>query len=650
MDERVNLQPEDGSRPLLGEKRDAWPGDVRTGGGAASGRRRPGGGLGGAVMPEVFDAAERYEPPTEPEVGLVPLRDPGDVADPGVADRPGAERDEVPTAARAARPGVAHSSAVMAVGTVFSRATGFLRTTVLSAALGVGLLGDAYQTADMIPFAVYALLLGGLLSSVFVPFLVKRRKRDSDGGAATEHRLFTAAVVGLTALTVAAVLAAGPLVSAYAGYSGRQYEIAVLLTRVLLVQILFIGVSGVAGALLNARERFGAPMWAPVVNNLITVAAGVGFLLVAGPGRTVESVGDGELTLLAAGSALGTATQSLILVWSLWRAGFRWRFRLDLRGSGFGEAARSALWMMVYIVVAQAALLVSTNVATRAGARAAEEEGGPGAGLAAYKFAEVVFQLPYAIIAVSVITALLPRMSAHVADGRRDLLRADFSRGLRVASALLVPLSVAMLVFAVPGAVLLFAYGSTGPDDARRIGLVLMVFAVMVVPFTLFQLQMRVFYALGDTRTPGLLAVPAGLVQAAAAVGLLALLPARHVVFWLPVSYGLFYVVGTAGATLVLRRRLGGMDGRRILRSLSLMYLAAVPGGLFGAACLWASGHLPGTRVPGLLAMVVGGLGGGLLYVAAARLLKVAEVGYFLDVARARLPVLGRRTAARETS
>ncbi|WP_425547363.1 murein biosynthesis integral membrane protein MurJ [Actinomadura vinacea] len=594
-------------------------------------------------MPAVFDAAERYEPPTEPETGLVPLHDPGNVGDPGIADRPGAERDEVRVAARSTRPGVAHSSAVMAVGTVFSRATGFLRTTVLSAALGVGLLGDAYQTADMIPFTVYALLLGGLLSSVFVPFLVRRRKRDADGGAATEHRLFTAAVAGLLVLTVVAVFAADLLVSAYSGYEGRQREIAVLLTRLLLVQILFIGISGVAGTLLNVRERFGAPMWAPIVNNLITIGAGLVFLVVAGSRRSLDTVSDAHLTMLALGSALGTAVQSLLLAWSLWRAGFRWRPRLDLRGSGFGEAARAALWMMVYIVVAQAGLLVSANVATRAGARAAAEQGGPGAGLAAYKFAEVVFQLPYAIIAVSVITALLPRMSAHVADGRRDLLRADFSRGLRLASALLVPLSVAMLVFAIPGAILLFAYGSTAPADARRIGLVLMVFAVMVIPFTLFQLQMRVFYALGDTRTPGLLAIPAGLAQAGTAVALLALLPARHVVFWLPVAYGLFYLVGTAGSTLVLRRRLGGMDGRRIFSTLALLYLAALPGGLFAAGCVWAFGLLPGDRVPGLLAMAVGGVGGGLLYLAAARLLKVAEVGYFLDVARARLPLRRRR-------
>ncbi len=129
----------------------------------------------------MFDEAERAEPPGEPEPGLVPVRDPGDVGDPGTADRPGSEGDEIGGAAQAAPPDVAHSSAVMAIGTVFSRLTGFLRTVVIGAALGTALLGDAYQAAEMIPYTVYELLLGGLLASVFVPFLVKRRMRDADG-------------------------------------------------------------------------------------------------------------------------------------------------------------------------------------------------------------------------------------------------------------------------------------------------------------------------------------------------------------------------------------------------------------------------------------------------------------------------------------
>ncbi|MFD0688934.1 murein biosynthesis integral membrane protein MurJ [Actinomadura fibrosa] len=592
------------------------------------------------LMPGVFEAAEEAEPPGEPEPGLVPVRDPDDVADPGAAGRPGSERDEIGAAAQAAPPDVAHFSAVMAVGTLFSRVTGFLRTVVIGAALGTALLGDAYQAAEMIPYTVYELLLGGLLASVFVPFLVKRRMGDADGGAATERRLVGVALLALAVLTVAAVLAAGPLISLYAGgYTGRQREVAVLLTRLLLTQIFFIGVSGLASTLLNVRQRFGAPMWAPVANNLVTIAAALLFLWAAGPGRTPETVTDGQLTLLGAGSALGTVVQSGLLAWALWSAGFRGRPRLDLRGSGFGEAARTATWMLLYIVVAQAGVLVTANVATRAGARASAAAGHPvtGSGLAVYRFALVVFQLPYAIIAVSVITALLPRMSAHVADGRRDLVRDDFSRGLRLACALLVPLSLGMLVFAIPGSVALFAYGSTTPDGARRIGAVLMVFAVLLLPFTLHQLLMRVFYALGDTRTPGLIAVPAGIAQAAAALALLRFVPARQVVLGLPAAYGLFYVVGAAGAVWALRRRLGGMDGRRILRTVTRLHVAALPAVAFAAAVVWAFGRMPGERLPGLLAVVVGSAGGGALYLAAARLMRVAELGYFTAIARARL-------------
>ncbi|MFP3965920.1 murein biosynthesis integral membrane protein MurJ [Actinomadura fulvescens] len=596
-------------------------------------------------MPEILDAAERAEPPTEPESGLTTVHDPADVGDPGTADRPGSEGDEIGTVAQRPPPGVAHSGAVMAIGTVFSRATGFLRTVTIGAALGTTLLGDAYQAAEMIPYTVYELLLGGMLASVFVPFLVKRRKLDQDGGDATEQRLFTAVLLALLVLTVAAVLAADWLISLYAGeYEGRQREVTVLLTRLLLIQVFFIGVSGVSGTMLNVRHRFGAAMWAPVANNLLTMAAALFYLWLAGAGRTAATVTDGQLTVLALGSAFGTMAQSAILGWTLWTAGFRWRPRLDLRGSGFGEAARTAVWMMVYVAVVQAGVLVTANVATRAGKRAAAEAGHQveGSGLAVYKFALVVFQLPYAVIAVSVITALLPRMSSHVTDGRRDLVRADLSRGFRLACALLVPLSLGMLAFGIPGAVAIFSHGSTTPDGARRIGVILMVFAVMVLPFTFHQLLMRVFYALGDTRTPGLIAVPAGIAQIATAFALLAFVPPHQVVIGLPLSYGLFYLVAGLGAALVLRRRLGGMDGRRIMRALVRLHLAALPALAFAGATVLAASRLPGEQLPALLALLIGGIGGGLLYVLTARLMRIAELGYFYDLARARLPGRGQ--------
>ncbi|TDC75096.1 murein biosynthesis integral membrane protein MurJ [Actinomadura sp. 7K507] len=586
---------------------------------------------------DVLDAIERREPPTRPERGLEVRHDPSDYGDLGTADRPGEEGEEIGGAAHAA-PSLARSSVVMAVGTVVSRATGFIRTAAIVAALGTGLLGDAYQTANMVPFAVYDLLIGGLLASVFVPFLVKRRQNDPDGGVATEQRFMTVTLLALAAITLLAVLGAQVLITVYAGeWTGNQREVAVTLARFLLLQIFFVGASGVISSMLNSRQRFGAPMWAPVVNNLSIITTALLFLWTAGPGRTPDGITDGQVALIGLGATAGQILQALVLTWALWRAGFRWRPRLDLRGSGFGEAMRNAGWMMVYAVVAQISLLVSTNVATRAGARVAEAGLEAGAGITAYKNAFVIFQLPYAIIAVSVITALLPKMSRHVADGRKDLVRLDFSRGLRLASVLLVPASVAMLVFAVPLSVVLYARGSASVDDAHVIGYVLMMFAVSLIPFTLFQLMLRVFYSLGDARTPGLIALAPVAIHAVSGFAVLYLAPPEHIVIYLPIGHGLYYVVGFLIAGQILRKRLHGLDGRRISRTLALLHVAAIPGAAAGGAVAWLLGGFTGGVGSALLSLPAGCAVGGAVFVVAAYALRVDELRVFLETARSKV-------------
>ncbi|MGP4024282.1 murein biosynthesis integral membrane protein MurJ [Actinomadura sp. 3N407] len=594
---------------------------------------------GRVLMPgDVLDAIERREPPSRPERGLEVRHDPSDYGDLGTADRPGEEGEEIGGAAHAAPPSLARSSIIMAVGTVVSRATGFIRTAAIVAALGTGLLGDAYQTANMVPFVVYDLLIGGLLASVFVPFLVKRRQQDPDGGLATEQRFMTVTLLALAAITFVAVLASQFLITVYAGeWTGNQREVAVTLTRFLLLQIFFIGASGVASAMLNSRQRFGAPMWAPVVNNLSIITTALLFLWIAGPGRTPDDITDGQVALLGLGATAGQILQALILTWALWWAGFRWRPRLGLRGSGFGEAMRNAGWMMVYAVVAQISLLVSTNVATRAGARVAEAGSGAGAGITAYKNAFVIFQLPYAIIAVSVITALLPKMSRHVADGRKDLVRLDFSRGLRLASVLLVPASIAMMVFAVPMSVVLYARGSASVDDAHVIGYVLMMFAVSLIPFTLFQLMLRVFYSLGDARTPGLIALAPVAIHGVSGFAVLYLAPPEHIVIYLPIGHGLYYVVGFLIAGQILRKRLHGLDGRRIFRTLLLLHAATVPGAAAGGAAAWLLGGFTGGVGAALASLSAGCVIGGVVFMVAAYALRIDEVRIFLETVRSKV-------------
>ncbi|WP_106245397.1 murein biosynthesis integral membrane protein MurJ [Allonocardiopsis opalescens] len=530
------------------------------------------------------------------------------------------------------------SSAVMALGTLASRLTGFARTVVFAVVLGTQLLNDAYTAANTIPFIIYDLLFGGLLASVIVPFLVKRRKLDADGGQATEQRLFTVTVVALFVLTAVAIAAAEWLIRMYAGsFTTNQHEVAVLLARFLLAQIFFVGLGGIAGAMLNVRERFGAPMWAPVLNNIITIATGLAFLLVAGIGATPDTVSDADVVLLGVGSTLGMVAQGLVLLPPLWKAGFRWRPRLDLRGSGLGEAVKTAGWMMVYLVSLQLNFLITSNVATRAGVESVTSGEAVGAGLTTYNYAYQLFQLPYAIIAVSVITALLPRMSGHASEGRNDLVRDDFSNGVRMSSVLLVPGAVALAIFAVPMCQLLFAYGSTSDADARNIGLVLTVFAIGLVPFSLFQLLLRVFYALGDTRTPALISFVNVVVHGAVAVASLLVLPSQQVVMGVAAGSMLSFVAGTVVAWIVLARRLGGLDGRTVLGSLLRMHLAAIPSAVFAVAMVLAFGVLPGVVLPSLLSLLVGGGIGMFLFVLFAKWLGVREVSSFLAMVRGRL-------------
>ncbi|WP_236538658.1 murein biosynthesis integral membrane protein MurJ [Spiractinospora alimapuensis] len=592
---------------------------------------------------EVLDAVERSEPASQADTGLRTTHDPTDFGDAGTADRPGEEGDEIGGAAHTARgPNLFRTSAFMAVGTVFSRGTGFLRTIMLAAALGTHLLGDAYYTANSVAFIVNDLLIGGLLASVFVPFLVKRRKADPDGGNATEQRLFTTGLLALLLITVGAILCAELLIRLYASEFGpQQHEVAVYLARFLLAQIFFIGGSGIVSAMLNARGHLIAPMWAPVMNNLTIIAVAVMFIVVAGTNSTPETITGSQIALLGIGTTLGQVIQAAILMFALWRAGFSWRPRLDLRGSGMGEAMRAASWMMMYIGIAQVGMLISTNVANAAGVRAAAEGDAAGAGITAYKYAFLLFQLPYAIIAVTVITALLPRLSAHVADGRKDLVRSDFSRGFRLSATLIIPISMALVVFSVPLCVLVYAQGSTSLDDAAMIGKILRIFSLMLIPFTLFQLLQRIFYALGDTRSPAFIAIPAELAHGVTSFALLFLVPPQQVVLWLPVTYGLYYVIGSIFAWTILNKRLDGLDGKRTLRTILLLYVACVPSMIFGAAMQLTFDVIFPPTLSAIAALAIGGGIGAMLFILVARMLKVTEVTTIVQVARTR--VLRRR-------
>jgi putative peptidoglycan lipid II flippase len=525
----------------------------------------------------------------------------------------------------------------MAIGTIGSRATGFIRTAVLLYAIGTQNLGNAYNVANTVPNAVYNLALGGILTSVVVPLLVKAAKRDRDGGEAYDQRMFTLGVLALGGITLAATAAAIPITAIYGhGLTNpATYHLTVIFTYFFLPQIFFYGVSSLAGAILNARGSFASPMWTPIVNNVVVSLVGVALILTAGTGLTPADISPAEVQLLAIGTTLGIVLQTAAMWPSMRRVGFRWRPRFDFRRAEISEIGRMGGWMFFYIVVTQLSFLATTIVANDAGERVCKTCAG--AGFAAFSNAWQLFQLPFAIVGVSVITAMLPRMSEHAAAGSHGLLTRDFSMATRLSSVIVVPSAMILAVLGPPLAEGIFGHGSTSYASARYLGVIFGVFCLGLLPYTLFNLLLRAFYAMHDSRTPALIGGVSMAVRIACSFLALALLPPGDVVAGLGVGFGISSLVMTVALWRVLSKRVGGLDTRRINRTLIRMHLAAVPGMIFAIAVSVLIGRIaPAGTITALAIVAIGGTGGLLLYLLAARLLRVSEVGDLTKSLRAR--------------
>ena len=526
------------------------------------------------------------------------------------------------------------SARVMAVGTVASRATGFLRTAVLAAVLGVATVGDAFNIANTAPNIVYELLLGGVLTSVVVPLLVRAARDGEEQGRAYAQRLLTLTLFGLGGAVLLLVLAAPLVVGIYLRTGTPTYDLAVLLARFFLPQVLFYGLGAVMGAWLNTQGRFGAPMWAPVLNNVVVIVTGLLFLLVPGPGQlTAGTITHGQTTLLGVGVTLGILAQTLALVPSLRATGLSLRPRFDLRGTGLRSAGRLARWTLVYVVGNQLALVVVARLAS-------SRVGSGGRGYTAYVSAFVLWQLPHAVVAVSIITALLPTMSRAAADGRLDELRRRLDDGLRLAIGVLVPAAVAFVVLGRPIGTIVFAHGRTTGGQARFIGVVLGVFACGLVAFSTYQLQIRAFYALQDTRTPALVNLVVNGTTVTVDLALYAVLPPDLTVLGLAAGQASSYLLGVAVCTRVLAGRVPRDPAGHVLRTTCRCLVAALLPALGALVVLTLVTALLGTGF--LAAVLATGLGGAVLaggYVACARRLHVDEVDVLAGPVLARLGV-----------
>jgi putative peptidoglycan lipid II flippase len=495
--------------------------------------------------------------------------------------------------AHARPPSLRRSGGLMIAGSLVSRATGFVRLAVITAAVGTAAYGDAFSVANTVPNIVYALMIGGALQSVFVPQLVRAAREHADGGQAYTDKLLTMCAVALLGITTLAVLAAPLLVSAYApDFAGSQRGLTVALARYCLPQILFYGLFTLLGQVLGARDRFGAMMWTPVLNNLVVIGVFSLYLATAHGG-----IGHRDALLLGLGSTAGIAVQALALVPSLRSTGFRWHPRFDWRGAGLTAPMRAAGWTLALVLVNQLAYWVVTRLSTSAGQHALAGGHHAGVGYAAYSNANNLWVVPQGIVTVSLVTALLPRMSRAAADGDHASIGADLSRGLTVSSTAVVPAVLAFLALA--------PHGATTDADAAAIAWMLIAFAPGLPAFAGQYLLARGFYALGDTRTPFFLNVVIASVNAALSAACYALLPARWAVTGMAAAYAVACTAGLICTTRVLRRRLAWRP--RLLGHHLRLIAAFLPGAVLALLIARTATARLGTGLPGDLTGLAAG-------------------------------------------
>ncbi len=521
-----------------------------------------------------------------------------------------------------AKQGLARPAAVMAAGTALSRLTGLGRTLAMAFALGVAesRLADAYNLANTLPIVLYELVLGGVLTSVFIPVLVQelRTKSHDDAWAAASAMVTTAAVV-LCGLTVVVVAIAPWVVDVFTARVpdsavAEQRDLATFFLRAFAPQILLLGLAAIAGGLLNANGRFGPPMFAPIVNNLILIGTFVAFAaLTSGVTGSAQVEGDTGLKLLLGAGATGAVATMVAVNWVyVMRLPGRLRARFDFGHEAVRKLARLSAWTLGYVVTNTVGVAVSFYLAN-----------GVQGGLTAYVTAFAFFQLPIGIAAISIVTALVPKLSAHYVDGEPDAFRRRIADGMRTLGLLMIPATVGFLVLAEPLIRTLLEHGIVSARSTELVAANLRWFAIGLLPFAAYQLLMRAFQTRQDARTPALVNLLENVVTIVLDVVLFVLMGIEG----LALAHSLGYVAGAIVAGVVLVRRVGPVVDRTALVDLfKVLAAAAATAGAMLLAVVGMREVVDDLVWRALAQLLLGAALGAAVFLAVARALHVRDL------------------------
>ncbi len=507
--------------------------------------------------------------------------------------------------------GLARAASLIAVGTVASRALGLVRDVLIAALFGATSTKSAFVIAYSLPFFIQRLFLGGTLSIVFIPAIAQLLVRgdEEETRRVVTSTLNLVLLIGLGMVAVGVVAAPLLVPVAAPGYLRTNPEVlttAIGLTRVMFISMVFLALSGFATGFLNAHRQFATPAMAPIAFNLVIIGA----VLLLAPRIGIFGV--------AVSFLLGWAAQFLVQLPAARHAGLRWTPRVDLTHPAIREMGRLAVPAMLGLAVIE----INSNVGRFFASFLPAQPGVDYVAVLDYAFQLV--QAPVAVFAVSLATALFPTMARHAAGSAVDALRETTSLGIRGVLVTMMPVMTAMLVASDLIVRVIFQRGAFAPAATHAVALGLVGFAVGTVPYAAYYIVTRTYYALHDTRTPVRIGVYMMFLNALGDYALMQVL--GHTGIALATS--LVAVTNVGWLLWLLRSRMGGVDGRSILRAAGRTALAAVAmaAAMLGTFRLLAP-LVDSARFAGALSELALALAaGGVVYLAACRLLGVREL------------------------
>ncbi|MFJ4077041.1 DUF6049 family protein [Curtobacterium sp. NPDC089991] len=549
------------------------------------------------------------------------------------ATQPQPDVDAEPVAERS----LGRASAMLAAGTMVSRILGFAKTFVLAYAIGQNASpsANAFAVANQLPNNIYALIAGGLLSAVLIPQIVRAMKNGTDGGQAYVNKIVTLGGSVFIVITIVATALAPLLVRLYTTSSDTRSpaatDLAIAFAFWCLPQILFYAMYSLLGEVLNAKQVFGPFTWAPLLNNVIAIAGLVVFIALYGTsGSALDDWTPAKIALLAGSASFGVFAQAAFLPLFWRRAGLSFRPDFRWRGVGLKSTGTAAGWLFAMILVTQVAGIVQSAVAWKGQ--------GDGPGNAVLGNAWLIFMLPHSIITVSIATAYFTRMSHDAARGDLASVRRNLSLSLRIVGLFTVFASVALVVVAVPFGRL---YEGTF-ESALQVGAVLVAYMPGLVLFSMLFIIQRVFWAMHDHRTPFLMQCIQSVLFVIGALAV-STFPTSVIGIGVAACTTLAGTAQTIVALVLVRRKLGSIEGPVVTRSHVQFIIAALIAGVVGLlvvnffGAFSAAGFAMSDRTGALITIVLTGAVMVLVYFGALVVAKNGEIKNAVGMVKSKL-------------